>query len=303
LTIMAHAKRRKTTEVPQHNHYLQRRRQTWYIRVAVPPKLAPVVHKTHIVRSLKTRDVAVARERRWAALAEIKRWLSAQGSPQEDIWSGGHWFSGTIDPVAEGIKDRDWRLSTDDRFPDPDTKHTERDDAKWVITDRAEEIEAKQGPEDAMTYFRVATSEDPVLQEVERRWLEQVSSEVAGQTLGHYRFALKLLHQYDANLLLVSQVNRRFAARFIAEAVRPGKAPRTVNRIISGLSAFWRWMRSQGLAESNPWEGHGKKKDKNGAKPKRPYNRNELLRLFHADPVSILGERYGHAIHDFFVLV
>src|SRR5688572_15569975 len=57
-------------------------------------------------------------------------------------------------------------------------------------------------------------------------------------------------------------------------------------------------MRRQGLAESNPWEGQGKRKDKNGAQHKRPYNTRELLRLLHADPVRIVGERYGLAIHD-----
>src|SRR5262245_24050535 len=60
---MVHAMRRKS-RLP-HNRYLQKRRQTWYVRVAVPPSLIPVIGKSHIVRSLKTRDAAVARERRW----------------------------------------------------------------------------------------------------------------------------------------------------------------------------------------------------------------------------------------------
>jgi hypothetical protein len=53
-----------------------------------------------------------------------------------------------------------------------------------MITDIAEEIEVKQGPETASTYFAVATSVEPVLQEIARRLLEEVNSEVAGQILG-----------------------------------------------------------------------------------------------------------------------
>ena len=54
------------------NRYIHPRRRGWYVRVAVPPSLVPVVGQTHIVRSLKTRDVKVARERRWQVLATIK---------------------------------------------------------------------------------------------------------------------------------------------------------------------------------------------------------------------------------------
>jgi integrase len=293
---MAHvAMRRKTTTEVPHNQYLQRRRQGWYLRVAVPPSLQPAVRKAHIVRSLKTRDVAVARERRWEALAEVRKWLREQGTPE------GHWFGpGTVDPVAEGLADRDWWASADNRVRDPDTRHTERQTAKLVIADRAEEIEAKQGLDAASTYFRIATSEDPVLAEAEKRWLQEVAGAVSGQTLGHHRFALKLLHEYDASLMFVGQVDRRFAGSFVSEALRPGRQPKTVNRIISSLSSFWAWMKGRGLTEVNPWSGQGEKRKDNGrqARPKRPYTPSELLRLLHANPVSILGERYGHAIND-----
>ncbi|MCE3249027.1 MAG: hypothetical protein K0R41_2852 [Geminicoccaceae bacterium] len=45
----------------------------------------------------------------------------------------------------------------DDRVRDPDTRMTERDEARGVIREIAEELEAKQGAEDAMQYFQVAT--------------------------------------------------------------------------------------------------------------------------------------------------
>jgi hypothetical protein len=87
-----HVMRRKTTEVP-HNQYLQRRR-TWYVRVA---RFRPVV---------EDQGRAVARERRWEVLAEIRRWLRA--------------------PMVRTrhrpcLKDRDWWTGTDYRVRDPDT--------------------------------------------------------------------------------------------------------------------------------------------------------------------------------------
>jgi hypothetical protein len=46
--------------MPDHR-YLQKRRRGWYVRIAVPPALVSRLGKTHIVKSLQTRDEAVAR--------------------------------------------------------------------------------------------------------------------------------------------------------------------------------------------------------------------------------------------------
>jgi integrase len=266
------------------NRYLQRRRRTWYVRVAVPPRLVPVIGKRDIVRSLQTRDASVARERRWQAVAEIQRWLRSQA----------------VDPVTEGLEDREWRLDQDNTVRDPDTRHTQRDAAKLIIAEIAEALEARQGRAAASTYHRVATSEDQVLRDVEQRWLAEVRGEVTGQTMAHYEHGLKLLHRYGGDaLLFVSQVDRRFAGRFISEVVRPGRAPRTVDTIIAALSAFWTWMVRKGLAEANPFTNQTGRQDRRGGpKPKRSYTASELLRLLRADPEAILGERYGPAIRD-----
>jgi hypothetical protein len=47
-------------------HYLKKRRQGWYSRVPVPrPLQALMGGKTHLERTLKTRDLTVAQRRRW----------------------------------------------------------------------------------------------------------------------------------------------------------------------------------------------------------------------------------------------
>lgn len=57
--------------------YLRQRRRTWYVRVRVPPSLQNKIGKQEIVRSLKTQDIDEARQKRWAAVAEIKGYLDA----------------------------------------------------------------------------------------------------------------------------------------------------------------------------------------------------------------------------------
>ena len=49
--------------------YLKKRRQGWYLNLPVPSDLQHK-HGTHIVKSLKTRDLSVAQSRRWELVAE-----------------------------------------------------------------------------------------------------------------------------------------------------------------------------------------------------------------------------------------
>jgi integrase len=269
---------RKTPDM----RYLVKKRRTWYVRVAVPPKLVPIARKTHVVRSLGTRDLSVARERRWQVLADIKAALAAL----------------RVDPVAEGLDWRDYRMHQDKVIRDPDTRMTRREEAEVDIADRAEQIEAKQGREDALTFFRVAKAASPTLVTVEKRWLAEIKDEVTAQTLGNHQHALGLLHKFDPGLLFVNQVDRRVAGDFVTEAVRPGRQPATINRIISSLSSFWAWMVDRGLAEANPWGRQGVKRRNGTTRTKRPYTAGELVKLLQADPVTIIGPRYGGAIRD-----
>ncbi len=281
-----------------HNRYLQKRRQTWYIRIAVPPSLVPVVGKSHIVRSLKTRDAVVARERRWEELLEIRKWFREQGANADRFV--GDWLPARgVDPVVEGLNFRDTWVSADGRVKDPDTGHTERQAVRLIVSDIAEELEAKQGRDAAMTFFRIATSEVPVLKDVEGVWLENIKDQVSHQTLGHHRYAVRLLHEFDEAIVFVDQVTRRLAGRFITESLKPQRKPRTINRIVSSLSSFWTWMKRRGFVETNPWEGQWvPKKDRGRAKPKRPYSAEELVRLLRADASDLVGKRYGPAIND-----
>jgi integrase len=95
----------------------------------------------------------------------------------------------------------------------------------------------------------------------------------------------------------VGEADRRLAGRFVS-TIKSDRSQKTVNRIVSSLSACWKWMKRRGLAESNPWEGQGEYRRRNNSKPKRPFGKNELLKLLSTDPTSVVGSRYGSAIQD-----
>ena len=71
--------------------YLQCRRGRWFVRLRVPAHLAARVGQTHFVRSLDTNSEAVARERRWTALALLWDWIGGQTVTDgwEPAWAAG----------------------------------------------------------------------------------------------------------------------------------------------------------------------------------------------------------------------
>jgi len=272
------------------NRYLHRRRQGWYVRVAIPPSLVPKIGKQHIVKSLRTRDVVEARRRRWDVIAKIKAMLAEAGGYSR------------ADPVALGLEDRRAWLaaSTDPTDPQDPRSHSSRQTLELVYDDIAERIEEAQGLEAAKAYYRVATSMSPVLQEAADLWLEEIRGEVKEQTRGHHRSALADFRKRNPRVLLVSQVDRRVAGEFVSGVLlKSGKAPRTCNRILSSLLSFWKWMIKRGLAEANPWQGQGDfSRRAKAASTKRPFRADELLKLLRGDPVALMGHRYGAAIRD-----
>jgi integrase len=57
-------------------------------------------------------------------------------------------------------------------------------------------------------------------------------------------------------------------------------------------------MKRRGFVESNPWEGQGDYSKKRRLSGKRPFKSAEITRLLRADPVQVLGGRYGGAVAD-----
>ena len=56
----------------------------------------------------------------------------------------------------------------------------------------------------------------------------------------------------------MATVTRKMAGAFVSEVlVASGRKQATINRIISSLSALWRWLVKRGVVEANPWVGPG----------------------------------------------
>ncbi|MCG7360539.1 phage integrase N-terminal SAM-like domain-containing protein [Roseomonas sp. ACRSG] len=91
------------------------------------------------------------------------------------------------------------------------------------------------------------------------QWLGQGT--YTGRTEAEHRLALTKLHDWLASInqtVLVQAVTRRVAGAFVASLQEKGSlARKTINKHVSSLSSYWRWLVSRGYAEMNPWSGQG----------------------------------------------
>ena len=82
----------------------------------------------------------------------------------------------------------------------------------------------------------------------------------------------------------------RVAGRFVTEALFKTKARKTVNKYVSSLSSYWRWMLKKGYVEVNPWREQSlAKAQPTEGEAERPFTDDEIAKLLKGKPKGYLG--------------
>ena len=150
------------------NDYLQLRRGRWCVRVRLPADLARSLGRTHVVRSLGTSDLVIARQRRRAALAVILTWQASQ--TESDGWSPS----------------RAWKTVTDSSDAangfsvTPTVERSRRPPSQALSSRPARNAPAKMGKGGADS-----------LKTLMERWLAENPSGSTKQTLAMHRVAMR----------------------------------------------------------------------------------------------------------------
>ena len=229
------------TSLPE-TKYLKRHRRCWYVRIAVPPSVQKILKKTHIVRSLRTRDLEHARNSRWQVVADIKAEIArakAAGSKQAEDFRSDYLKADPRRIVAH-VTGGGAHIE----------EVTERDIIHDFIADEAHEVSLREGSIAAHDFMRRATSNLSV-QEISEQWLLEVGGELKQQTVHQYRYAVRLFSEF-IGWVPCGEITRRDAGRFVSEVLIPSdRSKRTQARLISSLSTLWKWLLRRGIAESN----------------------------------------------------
>jgi hypothetical protein len=90
------------------------------------------------------------------------------------------------------------------------------------------------------------------------RWLAEISGQCTKQNGHPHRAVVVELVAFPPERAGIEAVDRRTAGEFdSAKLLAPGRAQKTVKRIIVSLSSMWRGLVKRGFVEANPWQGQG----------------------------------------------
>ncbi|MCZ8100732.1 MAG: hypothetical protein O9972_22825 [Burkholderiales bacterium] len=270
--------------------YIERRRQTYYAVVEVPPSLRLTLGKKRLLKSLETRDLAIARDRRWAVVAALKKQIEeARGGA--DVT--------TLSPIPRHKPDNArlieealrWRETIAAEGP-----YSEPDEVKAVdlLEDRAEQIKDDR---DRDAFIGVATgTSTPVTTHLET-WLTE--SRFKPRTAGDRRRALERLEAWGVTS--IEEVTRRKAGEYVSHLMTHRDKTwsgdhATVVKYISALSSYWTFMRRKGHVESNPWVDQTPPKPKPSSldhdhdTDERPFTDDEVKKLLAGTTLPLLQD-------------
>lgn len=146
---------------------------------------------------------------------------------------------------------------------------------------------------------RASSRQSTILTTMER-WLKEIEGAQTKQSRMQHALAVREFAQTQSSSVGVRRVDRHTAGEFVSNVLlRSGASQNTVNRKIASLSSMWQWLIKRGFVSDNPWQGQGSFKNRLNLEPaKRAYAADELTKLLSADPVSIMGQRYGTVLFD-----
>src|SRR5262249_20493907 len=231
--------------------YLQRRHHTWYVVVEVPKRLRGAVGKPRLIRSLHTHSLEEANRLKHGVIAEFKRRLQLVANLPNSVEAKA---------MAKALEYRREFLAADPKEI-TDLQTGETFSAREFVVDDirydAFALQDKAGPELANRFIRWATAQVTPIGELPDQWLKELKGQIAEQTRSQHRAAVSGCMRWAGEEIAIEDVTRRKAGDYIGQRLIPsGLARKTIKRQVSSLSSLWRWLKSRGLAQDNPWRDH-----------------------------------------------
>ena len=263
---------------PGDKRYLTQKVQhgVWYVTVDVPRPYQTALGRKRVLRSLKTRDLKTAQSLRWSAVAEIKAEVqrsveAATGHPDASLTA--------------------WALEVREELRSAKTKGRDtREMVAEALSARLEEIATRHSPDTAAEVYQIATGKaDPLTLHLDR-YLD--NSGLTARTKADVRTAVAEFEDWLTEThrpLAVQAVDSRTAGEFRDQYLIPVKKnTRTVNKKLSLLSGYWKWLIKNGVLDrdaTSPWAGKSLAKPKHWQQAEdekdgpRPFTEDEIKAL------------------------
>lgn len=274
----------------------------WRVSVPVPRDLVKVIGKTRLKRSLDTHSQAEAVRRKHAVVAEFLHMIedaragrvshtaiegaSVSTASKQDLTSLALDLRSLLQAHDEGTDqhelEREGIYLVAENIRGPEIGHDTETDNPEYDPDK----EAKAG-----NFLRLALGMETPLNEPLKVFHDQVKWNA--RTKSDSTRAMKSLERWcDENRVpfTVEAISRKRAGRFIGDMASSTERPltnRTINKYLSCLSKYWKWLEVRGYLEegTSPWTGQSLPKDVvNEDEKERPFTDAEISTLLSGEP-------------------
>jgi integrase len=185
--------------------------------------------------------------------------------------------------------------------PDGYAQHRKADTLELVTLSMADEIRAREGDSRADTFGGIAFGVQHPLSLYVDDWI--AAAEYAPRTEASMRQAVSKLEtwcQAKGDIpATIETVTPKIAARYVEEVFeKPRVASQTANKLISGLSSYWKWLRKTHRLDPdqfrNPWldtrVAREKKHRQEMETDKRPFTDKEVATLLNGIRVQPVAD-------------
>lgn len=279
--------------------YLERHGRKLRVRVKVPVAARAVLGKTKLTHALDTDSVVEANRLklphvyRFKAMIEEAKRPGARRPADELEREAAEWRR-TVQAERESIgRPRSTHAAPPIYHEAPlRQEEVEALDAQDLIepptqeellAHRADDIETQQGTAAAVRFYRLAAGQATPLAENLEAYLAEHDHKA--KTKADRRRTLGALEGWCRRHGIeptVETITRKLAGRFVTEHLAKDRVSTTINKALSDLSSYWRWMVRRGHAVENPWleQGFGSKKGSGTMRHKeRPFTTDEVTTL------------------------
>ena len=213
--------------------YLQKRVNRWYAILEIPVALRSLFGKPRFVQSLETESRTVAERRVLPVVSAWKKEIaSARGEPVDD--DAAFWRRS-----LRNAKDEKHRQSILEQI----------DYTAWDIgAINVENIgDPPSNDPEARQFYASATGQLVNLTEHLDEWLSTSSATTKTQDMHR-----SVVERFARKFQMVQDVARPEVRRWVTKLMNEdGLTPKTVQRVLSGLRGYWRYLQSIGVAEED----------------------------------------------------
>ncbi|TXL70548.1 hypothetical protein FHP25_33990 [Vineibacter terrae] len=284
--------------------YLRFKNGAWYARFQVPPDVREAFDgKRELWKHLGTKLKRDATLRALAESGDFQRRVVAArngGLPGSDYGGALEWLkqwrgakallaSSGDDSLLDAVRD-DIEDAAEKRFlkgvPWQEIEHEMRErESRELDSNRRAVIEALGGPP-AKRWFKVATGETaPLLPHVDD-WHRAYSRDVQDKTASMGKSDVLAFLETHPH---ADDITRKAVAEWIEKRLEAGGAGTTVNRSLTPLRSFWKWLQDREVVseEMEPFAKHdvsrrAKQKGKSGGDKYVPFEPKEVVSLWKA---------------------